>query len=147
MLGFMKIFLTAFASAAFIAVFFQLYRGEWAALVFSRSAPFEGDAYEQQRAEADRTRWAAPVALSAGISLGSLLLFGVSAQLGWGVLQSACSIICDIAMVAFAALVVRLYLKMGVTDDKKARFRTSNTRTSLFVIVSVLLLLVIALLY
>ena len=50
-------------------------------------------------------------------------------------------------MIAFAALVVRLYLKMGVTDDKKARFRTSNVRTSLFVIASVLVLLAVALLY
>lgn len=147
MLAFLRFFLTALGSAAFIAIFVQLYRGGWTALVFSRSAPFEGDAYARERAEVDRARWAAPVALSAGLSLLALLLFGISAQLGWAIVQSACSAICDIAMIAFAALVVRLYLKMGVTDDKKARFRTSNVRTSLFVIASVLVLLAVALLY
>ncbi len=147
MIELIRVFLNVFVSAVFFVAGFQLHRGEWTALVFSRNAPFGGDAQSHLDAEINRARWAAPACFCAGAALLALLLFALTGQLGLPGLSAVFSAISDIAMIAFVVLIVRLYLKMGVTDDKKARFRTSNTRTSIFVIVGVFLLLFIALLY
>ena len=57
------------------------------------------------------------------------------------------SIACDIAMVAFLVTVVRLYLKLIGSKDPKAKFKSSNMRVTIFVLVQCILLSVMAVVF
>ena len=57
------------------------------------------------------------------------------------------SIGCDVAMIAFLVLTVRLFAKLGTTIDPKAKFKSSNVRVSTYVLALVILLTVLSLLF
>ena len=147
MLDLIRIFASVFVAAAFIVVGVQLFRGEWTSLVFSMAAPFESRKLSKEQTALARARNAGPVSISAGAAVLFLLLYGVLAQLGQLAVAQVCSILCDVAMVAFIVFTIRLYIKLGVAEDKKAKFRSSNVRVSLFVLVHVAIIMALAVLF
>ena len=54
------------------------------------------------------------------------------------------SLVCDVAMVAFLITVVRLYMKLVGSKDPKAKFKSSNVRVTVFVLVQCVLLSLMA---
>ena len=52
--------------------------------------------------------------------------------------------VCDVSMVAFLITVVRLYVKLVSSKDPKAKFKSSNVRVTVFVLVQCVLLSLMA---
>ena len=57
------------------------------------------------------------------------------------------SLVCDVAMVAFLITVVRLYVKLVGSKDPKAKFKSSNVRVTVFVLVQCVLLSLMAVIF
>ena len=74
----------------------------------------------------------------------SLLFYELGQTMGVPDLATIFSLVCDVAMVAFLITVVRLYVKLVGSKDPKAKFKSSNVRVTVFVLVQCVLLSLMA---
>ena len=147
MIELIRVFVAVGLGCASVCVAIQLLRGQWLALVFKTD---DSTRYEKQQQESTARKigeLAAPVTFAFFAADVSLLFFELGRSLGVPLIAQIFSVACDVSMLAFLALTVRLFVKLGSTKDPKAKFKSSNVRVTLFDLVLVVLLTLLAFLF
>mgnify|MGYP001050105173 FL=1 len=106
--------------------------------------------YQKQQQEAKATeiaKLASAVTFAFFATDASLLFYELGRTMGVPDLASIFSLVCDVAMVAFLITVVRLYVKLVGSKDPKAKFKSSNVRVTVFVLVQCVLLSLMAVVF
>lgn len=143
----LRIFVAVVLGCASAIIGMQLLRGNYLSLVFKfdDSKNFE----KQQQGHTARLlgKLAATVTFAFFAADVCLLFFEIGRSLNVPPMSQIFSIGCDVAMIAFLVLTVRLFAKLGTTKDSKAKFKSSNVRVSTYVLALVILLTVLSLLF
>lgn len=147
MIEFIRIFVSIALGCASAIIATQLLRGNCLSLVFKADEHASYEKQQQEKTARSIGELAATVTFAFFAADVSLLFFEIGRSLGVVVMAQIFSIACDVAMIAFLVLTVRLYVKLGGTKDPKAKFKSSNFRVSLYVLVLVVLLTALSLLF
>ena len=134
-MGLLQIFFAVIFGCVSLLVAFQLMNGKCLQLVYKYD---ESANYQKQQQEAKATEIA---------KLASAVTFAFGRTMGVPDLASIFSLVCDVAMVAFLITVVRLYVKLVGSKDPKAKFKSSNVRVTVFVLVQCVLLSLMAVVF
>lgn len=142
-----RIAATLMVTVGFVVIGSQLHRGRFSSLVFSPRAPFEGTDDQRSKVELERCRCASWVSFSSAAVLGFLAIFAIFTYLNNPSLSLVFSAASNISLLLLIISIVHFYLRLGIVDDKKVKFRTSNTRANIFIVADILVLIIVALLY
>lgn len=146
-MGLLQIFFAVIFGCVSLLVAFQLMNGKCLQLVYK----YDGSAnYQKQQQEAkakEIARLASAVTFAFFATDASLLFYELGQTMGVPDLATIFSLVCDVAMVAFLITVVRLYVKLVGSKDPKAKFKSSNVRVTIFVLVQCGLLSLMAVIF
>lgn len=143
-MGLLQIFFAVIFGCVSLLVAFQLMNGKCRQLVYKYD---ESANYQKQQQEAKATeiaKLASAVTFAFFATDASLLFYELGQTMGVPDLATIFSLVCDVAMVAFLITVVRLYVKLVGSKDPKAKFKSSNVRVTVFVLVQCVLLSLMA---
>ena len=146
-MGLLQIFFAVIFGCVSLLVAFQLMNGKCLQLVYKYD---ESANYQKQQQEAKATeiaKLASAVTFAFFATDASLLFYELGRTIGVPDLASILSLVCDVAMVAFLITVVRLYVKLVGSKDPKAKFKSSNVRVTVFVLVLCVLLSLMAVVF
>ena len=146
-MGLLQIFFAVIFGCVSLLVAFQLMNGKSLQLVYKYD---ESANYQKQQQEAKATeiaKLASAVTFAFFATDASLLFYELGRTMGVPDLASIFSLVCDVAMVAFLITVVRLYVKLVGSKDPKAKFKSSNVRVTVFVLVQCVLLSLMAVVF
>ena len=146
-MGLLQIFFAVIFGCVSLLVAFQLMNGKCLRLVYKYD---ESANYQKQQQEAKATeiaKLASAVTFAFFATDASLLFYELGRTMGVPDLASIFSLVCDVAMVAFLITVVRLYVKLVGSKDPKAKFKSSNVRVTVFVLVQCVLLSLMAVVF
>ena len=146
-MGLLQIFFAVIFGCVSLLVAFQLMNGKCLRLVYKYD---ESANYQKQQQEAKATeiaKLASAVTFAFFATDASLLFYELGRTMGVPDLASIFSLVCDVAMVAFLITVVRLYVKLVGSKDPKAKFKSSNVRVTVFVLVQCVLLNLMAVVF
>lgn len=146
MLELLRIFVAVGLGCASALIGMQLLRGNYLSLVFKFD---DSKNFEKQQEHTAQLlgKLAATVTFAFFAADVCLLFFEIGRSLNVPPMSQIFSIGCDVAMIAFLVLTVRLFAKLGTTKDPKAKFKSSNVRVSTYVLALVILLTVLSLLF
>ena len=146
MLELLRIFVAVGLGCASAIIGMQLLRGNYLSLVFKFD---DSKNFEKQQEHTAQLlgKLAATVTFAFFAADVCLLFFEIGRSLNVPPMSQIFSIGCDVAMIAFLVLTVRLFAKLGTTKDPKAQFKSSNVRVSTYVLALVILLTVLSLLF
>lgn len=143
-MGLLQIFFAVIFGCVSLLVAFQLMNRKCLQLVYKYD---ESANYQKQQQEAKATeiaKLASAVTFAFFATDASLLFYELGQTMGVPDLATIFSLVCDVAMVAFLITVVRLYVKLVGSKDPKAKFKSSNVRVTVFVLVQCVLLSLMA---
>lgn len=143
-MGLLQIFFAVIFGCVSLLVAFQLMSGKCLQLVYKYD---ESANYQKQQQEAkakEIAKLASAVTFAFFATDASLLFYELGQTMGVPDLATIFSLVCDVAMVAFLVTVVRLYVKLVGSKDPKAKFKSSNVRVTVFVLVQCVLLSLMA---
>lgn len=143
-MGLLQIFFAVIFGCVSLLVAFQLMNEKCLQLVYKYD---ESANYQKQQQEAKATeiaKLASAVTFAFFATDASLLFYELGQTMGVPDLATIFSLVCDVAMVAFLITVVRLYVKLVGSKDPKAKFKSSNVRVTVFVLVQCVLLSLMA---
>ena len=146
-MGLLQIFFAVIFGCVSLLVAFQLMNGKCLQLGYKYD---ESANYQKQQQEAKATeiaKLASAVTFAFFATDASLLFYELGRTMGVPDLASIFSLVCDVAMVAFLITVVRLYVKLVGSKDPKAKFKSSNVRVTVFVLVQCVLLSLMAVVF
>lgn len=146
-MGLLQIFFAVIFGCVSLLVAFQLMNGKCHQLVYKYD---ESANYQKQQQEAKATeiaKLASAVTFAFFATDASLLFYELGQTMGVPDLATIFSLVCDVAMVAFLITVVRLYVKLVGSKDPKAKFKSSNVRVTVFVLVQCVLLSLMAVIF
>lgn len=146
-MGLLQIFFAVIFGCVSLLVAFQLMNEKCLQLVYKYD---ESANYQKQQQEAKATeiaKLASAVTFAFFATDASLLFYELGRTMGVPDLASIFSLVCDVAMVAFLITVVRLYVKLVGSKDPKAKFKSSNVRVTVFVLVQCVLLSLMAVVF
>ena len=146
-MGLLQIFFAVIFGCVSLLVAFQLMNGKCLQLAYKYD---ESANYQKQQQEAKATeiaKLASAVTFAFFATDASLLFYELGRTMGVPDLASIFSLVCDVAMVAFLITVVRLYVKLVGSKDPKAKFKSSNVRVTVFVLVQCVLLSLMAVVF
>ena len=146
-MGLLQIFFAVIFGCVSLLVAFQLMNGKCLQLVYKYD---ESANYQKQQQEAKATeiaKLASAVTFAFFATDASLLFYELGRTMGVPDLASMFAHVCDVAMVAFLITVVRLYVKLVGSKDPKAKFKSSNVRVTVFVLVQCVLLSLMAVVF
>ena len=146
MIELLRIFVAVGLGCASAIICMQLLRGNYLSLVFKFD---DSKNFEKQQEHTAQLlgKLAATVTFAFFAADVCLLFFEIGRSLNVPPMSQIFSIGCDVAMIAFLVLTVRLFAKLGTTKDPKAKFKSSNVRVSTYVLALVILLTVLSLLF
>ena len=147
MLEFLRVFIAIALACVSAIIGLQLLHGNLLYLVFKQDESARHEKQQQEQTARNIAQLAAPVTFAFFAADISLLFFEIGRALGVPMVAQIFSIACDVAMLAFLVLTVRLFAKLGTTKSQKAKFKSSNVRVTLYVLVLVVLLTVLSLLF
>lgn len=143
-MGLLQIFFAVIFGCVSLLVAFQLMSGKCLQLVYKYD---ESANYQKQQQEAkakEIAKLASAVTFAFFATDASLLFYELGQTMGVPDLATIFSLVCDVAMVAFLVTVVQLYVKLVGSKDPKAKFKSSNVRVTVFVLVQCVLLSLMA---
>ena len=146
-MGLLQIFFAVIFGCVSLLVAFQLMKGKYLQLVYKYD---ESANYQKQQQEAkakEIAKLASAVTFAFFATDASLLFYELGQTMGVPDLATIFSLVCDVAMVAFLITVVRLYVKLVGSKDPKAKFKSSNVRVTVFVLVQCVLLSLMAVIF
>lgn len=146
-MGLLQIFFAVIFGCVSLLVAFQLMNGKSLQLVYKYN---ESANYQKQQQEAkakEIAKLASAVTFAFFATDASLLFYELGQTMGVPDLATIFSLVCDVAMVAFLITVVRLYVKLVGSKDPKAKFKSSNVRVTVFVLVQCVLLSLMAVIF
>lgn len=146
-MGLLQIFFAVIFGCVSLLVAFQLMNGKSLQLVYKYD---ESANYQKQQQEAKAkgiAKLASAVTFAFFATDASLLFYELGQTMGVPDLATIFSLVCDVAMVAFLITVVRLYVKLVGSKDPKAKFKSSNVRVTVFVLVQCVLLSLMAVIF
>lgn len=147
MLEIIRVFVAVFLGAASAVIGLQLLRGKCVGFVYKFDESKRHEQQQQEKYADNLAQLAATVTFALFAADISLLFFELGKMLEVSVMATIFSIACDVAMIAFLVLVVRLYMKLGADKDPKAKFKASNTRITLYVLILCALLTGLSILF
>lgn len=146
-MGLLQIFFAVIFGCVSLLVAFQLMNGKSLQLVYKYD---ESANYQKQQQEAkakEIAKLASAVTFAFFATDASLLFYELGQTMGVPDLATIFSLVCDVSMVAFLITVVRLYVKLVGSKDPKAKFKSSNVRVTVFVLVECVLLSLMAVIF
>lgn len=146
-MGLLQIFFAVIFGCVSLLVAYQLMNGKSLQLVYKYD---ESANYQKQQQEAkakEIAKLASAVTFAFFATDASLLFYELGQTMGVPDLATIFSLVCDVAMVAFLITVVRLYVKLVGSKDPKAKFKSSNVRVTVFVLVQCVLLSLMAVIF
>lgn len=143
----LRIFVAVGLGCASAIIGMQLLRGNYLSLVFKFDDSKNFERQQQEHTAQLLGKLAATVTFAFFAADVCLLFFEIGRSLNVPPMSQIFSIGCDVAMIAFLVLTVRLFAKLGTTKDAKAKFKSSNVRVSTYVLALVILLTVLSLLF
>lgn len=139
-MGLLQIFFAVIFGAVSLLVAFQLMNGKYLQLVYKYDESANHQKQQQEAKAKEITKLASAVTFAFFATDASLLFYELGRTMGVSDLATIFSLVCDVAMVAFLITVVRLYVKLVGSKDPKAKFKSSNVRVTVFVLVQCVLL-------
>lgn len=147
MIELLRIFVAVGLGCASAIIGMQLLRGNYLSLVFKFDDSKNFKRQQQEHTAQLLGKLAATVTFAFFAADVCLLFFEIGRSLNVPPMSQIFSIGCDVAMIAFLVLTVRLFAKLGTTKDPEAKFKSSNVRVSAYVLALVILLTVLSLLF
>lgn len=139
-MGLLQIFFAVIFGAVSLLVAFQLMNGKYLQLVYKYDESANHQKQQQEAKAKEIAKLASAVTFAFFATDASLLFYELGRTMGVSDLATIFSLVCDVAMVAFLITVVRLYVKLVGSKDPKAKFKSSNVRVTVFVLVQCVLL-------
>ena len=146
-MGLLQIFFAVIFGAVSLLVAFQLMNGKYLQLVYKYDESANHQKQQQEAKAKEIAKLASAVTFAFFATDASLLFYELGRTMGVSDLATIFSLVCDVAMVAFLITVVRLYVKLVGSKDPKARFKSSNVRVTVFVLVQCVLLSLMAVVF
>lgn len=143
-MGLLQIFFAVIFGAVSLLVAFQLMNGKYLQLVYKYDESANHQKQQQEAKAKEIAKLASAVTFAFFATDASLLFYELGRTMGVSDLATIFSLVCDVAMVAFLITVVRLYVKLVGSKDPKAKFKSSNVRVTVFVLVQCVLLSLMA---
>lgn len=146
-MGLLQIFFAVIFGAVSLLVAFQLINGKYLQLVYKYDESANHQKQQQEAKAKEIAKLASAVTFAFFATDASLLFYELGRTMGVSDLATIFSLVCDVAMVAFLVTVVRLYAKLAGSKDPKAKFKSSNVRVTVFVLVQCVLLSLMAVVF
>lgn len=146
-MGLLQIFFAVIFGAVSLLVAFQLMNGKYLQLVYKYDESANHQKQQQEAKAKEIAKLASAVTFAFFATDASLLFYELGRTMGVSDLATIFSLVCDVAMVAFLVTVVRLYAKLAGSKDPKAKFKSSNVRVTVFVLVQCVLLSLMAVVF
>lgn len=146
-MGLLQIFFAVIFGAVSLLVAFQLMNGKYLQLVYKYDKSANHQKQQQEAKAKEIAKLASAVTFAFFATDASLLFYELGRTMGVSDLATIFSLVCDVAMVAFLITVVRLYVKLIGSKDPKAKFKSSNVRVTVFVLVQCVLLSLMAVVF
>lgn len=146
-MGLLQIFFAVIFGAVSLLVAFQLMNGKYLQLVYKYDKSANHQKQQQEAKAKEIAKLASAVTFAFFATDASLLFYELGRTMGVSDLATIFSLVCDVAMVAFLITVVRLYVKLVGSKDPKAKFKSSNVRVTVFVLVQCVLLSLMAVVF
>ena len=146
-MGLLQIFFAVIFGAVSLLVAFQLMNGKYLQLVYKYDESANHQKQQQEAKAKEIAKLASAVTFAFFATDASLLFYELGRTMGVSDLATIYSLVCDVAMVAFLITVVRLYVKLVGSKDPKAKFKSSNVRVTVFVLVQCVLLSLMAVVF
>ncbi len=146
-MGLLQIFFAVIFGAVSLLVAFQLMNGKYLQLVYKYDESANHQKQQQEAKAKEIAKLASAVTFAFFATDASLLFYELGRTMGVSDLATIFSLVCDVAMVAFLVTVVRLYVKLVGSKDHKAKFKSSNVRVTVFVLVQCVLLSLMAIVF
>ena len=146
-MGLLQIFFAVIFGAVSLLVAFQLMNGKYLQLVYKYDESANHQKQQQEAKAKEIAKLASAVTFAFFATDASLLFYELGRTMGVSDLATIFSLVCDVAMVAFLITVVRLYVKLVGSKDPKAKFKSSNVRVAVFVLVQCVLLSLMAVVF
>lgn len=146
-MGLLQIFFAVIFGAVSLLVAFQLMNGKYLQLVYKYDESANHQTQQQEAKAKEIAKLASAVTFAFFATDASLLFYELGRTMGVSDLATIFSLVCDVAMVAFLITVVRLYVKLVGSKDPKAKFKSSNVRVTVFVLVQCVLLSLMAVVF
>ena len=146
-MGLLQIFFAVIFGAVSLLVAFQLMNGKYLQLVYKYDESANHQNQQQEAKAKEIAKLASAVTFAFFATDASLLFYELGRTMGVSDLATIFSLVCDVAMVAFLVTVVRLYVKLVGSKDPKAKFKSSNVRVTVFVLVQCVLLSLMAVVF
>ncbi|WP_294414668.1 hypothetical protein [uncultured Senegalimassilia sp.] len=146
-MGLLQIFFAVIFGAVSLLVAFQLMNGKYLQLVYKYDESANHQKQQQEAKAKEIAKLASAVTFAFFATDASLLFYELGRTMGVSDLATIFSLVCDVAMVAFLITVVRLYVKLVGSKDPKAKFKSSNVRVTVFVLVQCVLLSLMAVVF
>ncbi len=146
-MGLLQIFFAVIFGAVSLLVAFQLMNGKYLQLVYKYDESANHQKQQQEAMAKEIAKLASAVTFAFFATDASLLFYELGRTMGVSDLATIFSLVCDVAMVAFLITVVRLYVKLVGSKDPKAKFKSSNVRVTVFVLVQCVLLSLMAVVF
>ena len=146
-MGLLQIFFAVIFGAVSLLVAFQLMNGKYLQLVYKYDESANHQKQQQEAKAKEIAKLASAVTFAFFATDASLLFYELGRTMGVSDLATIVSLVCDVAMVAFLITVVRLYVKLVGSKDPKAKFKSSNVRVTVFVLVQCVLLSLMAVVF
>ena len=146
-MGLLQIFFAVIFGAVSLLVAFQLMNGKYLQLVYKYDESANHQKQQQEAKAKEIAKLASAVTFAFFATDASLLFYELGRTMGVSDLATIFSLVCDVAMVAFLVTVVRLFAKLAGSKDPKAKFKSSNVRVTVFVLVQCVLLSLMAVVF
>lgn len=146
-MGLLQIFFAVIFGAVSLLVAFQLMNGKYLQLVYKYDESANHQKQQQEAKAKEIAKLASAVTFAFFATDASLLFYELGRTMGVSDLATIFSLVCDVAMVAFLITVIRLYVKLVGSKDPKAKFKSSNVRVTVFVLVQCVLLSLMAVVF
>ena len=146
-MGLLQIFFAVIFGAVSLLVAFQLMNGKYLQLVYKYDESANHQTQQQEAKAKEIAKLASAVTFAFFATDASLVFYELGRTMGVSDLATIFSLVCDVAMVAFLITVVRLYVKLVGSKDPKAKFKSSNVRVTVFVLVQCVLLSLMAVVF
>lgn len=146
-MGLLQIFFAVIFGAVSLLVAFQLMNGKYLQLVYKYDKSANHQKQQQEAKAKEIAKLASAVTFAFFATDASLLFYELGRTMGVSDLATIFSLVCDVAMLAFLITVVRLYVKLVGSKDPKAKFKSSNVRVTVFVLVQCVLLSLMAVVF
>lgn len=146
-MGLLQIFFAVIFGAVSLLVAFQLMNGKYLQLVYKYDESANHQTQQQEAKAKEIAKLASAVTFAFFATDASLLFYELGRTMGVSDLATIFSLVCDVAMVAFLITVVRLYVKPVGSKDPKAKFKSSNVRVTVFVLLQCVLLSLMAVVF